>query len=511
MSNTRDLLSKYVPVTYINQGLDSTASHERYFEILLQHGKLPSHPWPEATIEFVINKISLMDSNNFPSNIGVGEREGRIFSSLVARRHYRLSHGIGRSGDIIEVQPKAAGSSLIYKLTNLMAKHALTLAGIVSEIDCIIFPLATGMTVAMSMMTLKATANDPAKKFVIWPRIDQKSCFKSIMAAGLEPIIVENVLDTAGGSMQTNLVEIGNLLRTRSHEILCVLSTTSCFAPRQPDLADEIAKLCKAYDVGHVVNNAYGLQCARITKLLTRACRVGRVDASKLEYAVLHLIRSETEIVCVVIQSTDKNFLVPVGGAVVASTSPSFLKALSSSYPGRASAAPILDLFITFLSMGESGYKDLLRSRSSALAPAILTAMQPILDKYGISSLPTVHNSISYAYCLDSLPSNVKGLTFLGSMLFQRNVSGCRVVTNASKVTKIAGYDFKTWGAHMNDYPHSYFTVACAIGMQMSEVDVFASRLDKAIGKFVKINTTGSALQETIAESSTVDNDGDET
>jgi len=31
-----------------------------------------------------------MDSNNFPGNIGVGEREGRIYSSLVQRRHYRL-------------------------------------------------------------------------------------------------------------------------------------------------------------------------------------------------------------------------------------------------------------------------------------------------------------------------------------------------------------------------------------------------------------------------------------
>lgn len=38
----------------------------------------------------------------------------------MARRHYRLGHGVGRSGDIAEVQPKAAGSSLINKLTNAM-------------------------------------------------------------------------------------------------------------------------------------------------------------------------------------------------------------------------------------------------------------------------------------------------------------------------------------------------------------------------------------------------------
>jgi O-phospho-L-seryl-tRNASec:L-selenocysteinyl-tRNA synthase len=39
-----------------------------------------------------------MDSNNFLDNVGVGEREARVASELVARRHYRLAHGIGRSG-----------------------------------------------------------------------------------------------------------------------------------------------------------------------------------------------------------------------------------------------------------------------------------------------------------------------------------------------------------------------------------------------------------------------------
>ena len=47
-----------------------------------------------------------MDSNNFPDNIGVGEREARVASDLVARRHFRLAHGIGRSGDVAAEQPK---------------------------------------------------------------------------------------------------------------------------------------------------------------------------------------------------------------------------------------------------------------------------------------------------------------------------------------------------------------------------------------------------------------------
>lgn len=36
-----------------------------------------------------------MDSNNFDKKIGVGERESRIFSSLVKERHFYMGHGIG--------------------------------------------------------------------------------------------------------------------------------------------------------------------------------------------------------------------------------------------------------------------------------------------------------------------------------------------------------------------------------------------------------------------------------
>jgi len=53
----------------------------------------------------------MMDSNNFEGNVGVGEREARVYSPLVARRHYGLAHGIGRSGDIAAEQPKVSVSS----------------------------------------------------------------------------------------------------------------------------------------------------------------------------------------------------------------------------------------------------------------------------------------------------------------------------------------------------------------------------------------------------------------
>ncbi len=42
---------------------------------------------------------------------------------------------------------------------------------------------------------------------------------------------------------------------------------------------------------------------------------------------------------------------VPVGGAVVAAPDPRIVTAVSKLYPGRASVAPVLDLFITLLSL----------------------------------------------------------------------------------------------------------------------------------------------------------------
>lgn len=55
---------------------------------LLQR-KIPEDGWTDQTIELLLQELSVMDSNNFPDNCGVGEREARIFSSLVATRHYR--------------------------------------------------------------------------------------------------------------------------------------------------------------------------------------------------------------------------------------------------------------------------------------------------------------------------------------------------------------------------------------------------------------------------------------
>ena len=48
---------------------------------------------------------------------------------MICCNYLRLCHGIGRSGDITAIQPKAAGSSIIMKLTNALALDIIRQCG----------------------------------------------------------------------------------------------------------------------------------------------------------------------------------------------------------------------------------------------------------------------------------------------------------------------------------------------------------------------------------------------
>ena len=99
-----ELACEYIPKTYVTQGHDAIRRRENLVTSLLSHRKIPEEGWDDQTIEYLISQLSLMDSNNFYGNAGVGEREGRILSGMVARRHFYLAHGIGRSGDVAAYQ-----------------------------------------------------------------------------------------------------------------------------------------------------------------------------------------------------------------------------------------------------------------------------------------------------------------------------------------------------------------------------------------------------------------------
>ncbi|GBG69064.1 hypothetical protein CBR_g3762 [Chara braunii] len=349
---------------------------------LLACRKLPTDGWEDNTIQMFLHDIASMDSNNFLGAVGVGEREARCASRLVYQRHFGLCHGIGRSGNVTEEQPKAAGSSLISKLCNLLVAHAMEIAGLKDLGPVSVLPVATGMTLMLVLMALRQRRPATAR-FVLWPRIDQKTCVKAVLLAGLDLVVIPNRLE--GDQLRTDTAALFREVEDRGADsILCVVSTTSCFAARAADRVQEIAIFCQEKGIPHVINNAYGVQSAAICKSISRAWRKGRVDG--------------------IVQSTDKNFLVPVGGAVVAASkmNPSLVADVNEAYAGRASMTPLLDVLITLLSLGAKGWQRVLRDREE-IYPYLRQKLQVFAQSQGERLLQTPDNAISLAITLSTL------------------------------------------------------------------------------------------------------------
>lgn len=74
-----------------------------------------------------------------------------------------------------------------------------------------------------------------------------------------------------------------------------------------------------------------------------------------------------------------------------------------------------------------------------------------------------------------------KMVTQLGSQLFLRCVSGTRVVSPLEASKTINGHVFNGWGSHIDNYPHSYLTVAATIGLTSSDIQTFIQRLAKVM------------------------------
>ena len=363
------------------------------------------------------------------------------------------------------VSVQAAGSSLLVKLTNILTKHALLLAGMGEVKAVTVLPVATGMAITLTLLALK-TKRPQTAKFVLWPRIDQKTCLKAVVSAGLQPVVIENLL--VGDQLNTDVHGIeAQVEKLGADNILCVVTTTSCFAPRGADDLVAVAKLCSSSGIGHIVNNAYGVQSAALCKLITSAWRKGRVDA--------------------VVQSTDKNFMVPVGGAVIAAgpKSSCLIEAVNETYPGRASLSPLLDLLITLLHWGQNGWQRVLQEREDLYSYA-KEQLEHVAAEVQERVLHTPDNPISLGFTLTKLQPTVdkaimsgkmaKHVSFLGSMLFRRCVSGTRVVARGTQQT-VAGIEFPGFGAHYDAYPCDYLTVAAGLGTSKQDILSFLSKL----------------------------------
>ena len=355
------------------------------------------------------------------------------------------------------------------------------------------------MGVALCLMALKRQR--PGSKYVIWSRVDQKSCFKAILTAGLEPVIM-------------SLIKHGDELRTDTHSledivnqhggpdaICAVVTATSVFAPRVADDVPAgdwwilflfefscqsfhftVAELCHKLNIPHVVNNAYGVQSTKCMHILEEAGK-----------------REKNRRVDAFVQSTDKNLMVPVGGSIIAGFDSDFVRKVAQNYPGRASSSPTIDVFITLMQMGTSGYKELMEERRENYK-ILKGEMAKVAEKYGERVLETKNNPISIAMTLANVgePENAKSISEIGSMLFTRGVSGTRVVTGRDTKV-IEGYTFKgtiffsfpeflaliwffpAWGSHWDKTEAPYLTAAAAIGMTRDDIETFIRRLDKVL------------------------------
>ena len=288
-----------------------------------------------------------------------------------------------------------------------MAVDFIQTCGITEVKDCIVLPLATGMSISMCLLSLRLT--NPTAKYVIWFRVDQKTCLKSILTTGLEPIIIDPVLE--GDELNTNLPALREKLESiKREEILCIIPTTSVFAPRLPDDIVGVSKLAKEFSIPVIVNNAYGLQSGATCKASDRDIRVGRVD--------------------MLISSTDKSMLVPVGGALVYSPQSGMVDLVRKNYPGRASMSPILDVFITLLSMGKRELRSVLKEREDCYQ-YLMDRLGEVAEKYKQRVLRTPRNPISIAVTLDNpfpeddaFEYSDEDITKFGAMLYTRGVSG---------------------------------------------------------------------------------------
>jgi O-phospho-L-seryl-tRNASec:L-selenocysteinyl-tRNA synthase len=397
-----------------------------------------------------------MDSNNFINKAGVGEREARIACDLVRKRHYNLAHGVGRSGDIIENQPKATGSSIMNQLTNELCLDLVRMMGVRSAEKCVLFPMATGMTMMLALLTLKAKRFD--SNLVLWSRIDQKSCFKCIVAANLVPIII----DTIGqeDELHTNVGEFENQINILGAEnIVAIISTTSCFAPRGCDDIEALSKLSKKHGIPHLVNNAYGLQSTYLTHQIEQAQREGNIDY--------------------VVQSTDKNLMVPVGGSILFGFNTELVNDVAKMYAGRASSSQTLDVLMTLLHLGRDGYMKMVHERKEVFA-YLQERLGILATKHNEKTIVNKRNPISMAMTLASFDRSK--VTAIGSMLFTRGVSGARVVSTEENKT-IDGHTFSGWGSHTVSNGAPYITAAASIGVTKGEIDEFIEKLDKVLLK----------------------------
>jgi O-phospho-L-seryl-tRNASec:L-selenocysteinyl-tRNA synthase len=287
-----------------------------------------------------------------------------------------------------------------------------------------------------------------------------------MFTSNLIPIVIEPIL--INDELTTNIDEINKQIEILGIDnILCIFSTTSCFAPRGYDNIKELSIICKKNKIFHVINNAYGIYCTKVVDILNQSAKVGNMD--------------------ILISSTDKNFMVPIGGSIIYSSNEGIINKVKKNYPGRASLSPVLDLFITLLDMGKNKYKLFIHERKEKYKK-LKEKMQTIALKYNERILENPNNKISLAISLQNICKNANGksdITYLGSLFYFRQISGIRVISPSPQID-FNEYKFSNYGSHAENYPViPYCSFACAIGITDEEIDGFAEKFVEIVDGYM--------------------------
>jgi O-phospho-L-seryl-tRNASec:L-selenocysteinyl-tRNA synthase len=428
------LLKQTIPDPILRRGLLVLRAKLEPIRILFEERRVPEQGWDDDVIDFLLTLFSFMDTDKDPESARIGEREARVASALVSDLAHAFCHGVGRSGNVTAPQPKAAGGSLTYFFANKLALDTLQRMGASNLKSACVVPVATGMAIGLAVSVARDVMN---KREVVYPRVDHRSPMKGMQLVGMRIKTVDG--EVFGDAVRVTVEKISEAI---SKETAAIVSTTTFFPPREPDDIKAIAKLAEEEGIPHIINNAYGVQSREITKLIQGAIDAGRVDAT--------------------IQSTDKNFFTPVGGAIIASPCSDFIEKVSKTYAGRATATPITQFLAAILSLGVKKYENLRREQEQN-RQLLDESLGALAENHG-ERLLNVFNPIAAAMTLNNY--DVKKV---GHYLYTLRVTGPRVL------------EPRDFGVCCKRYHSPYITINTAIGSTTKDVQLAMKKLEKAL------------------------------
>ncbi len=431
------ILDKTIPENMARRGRTTIDALLAPVRDVLNRRIFPERSLSDPQIELMVQILSSMDSDKDPDAARVGEREARIASPFVGKLAANFNHGIGRSGQLTAPQPKAAGASLMQQVANSTALDAIRKLGLSNAKSGLVIPLSTGMSIALVMGALR---RELGIERVLYPRIDHASPRRGIALAGLKEVQIPTVIEDDAVRM-----DLGEFEKSITKIKSCaVLATTTFFPPRESDPVKQIARLCADHDIPFVINNAYGVQSQDTMMQIRSAIDAGRVDA--------------------VVQSSDKNFLTPIGGSIVVSPNPEIIEWTADTYAGRATAAPVIQTLAALLALGHEKYKELQKQQLENLA-LLKDNLVNIAENINQRILE-VKNPVAFAITMDGLDVNE-----IGARLYNARVTGPRAVKKGN------------YGSSTENYPHSYIVMNAAIGVRKEDIVTATTKLLKETNK----------------------------